>query len=148
MNVSEIMTRNPACCFNTTSLRDAAQLMVDHDCGCIPVVHDSENKRPIGTITDRDITIRALAHSKNPLNMVVGDIMTAHPVSIGEDASFDECFRTMEKNQIRRVLVVNKKGECVGIVAQADVARKAECEHETAELVREVSAGRAGSAAG
>ena len=148
MNVSEIMTKDPACCFSSTSLRDVAQMMADHDCGCIPVVHDSENKRPIGTITDRDITIRALAHSRDPLNMVVGDIMTDHPVTIGEDASFDECFRAMEKNQIRRILVVNKKGECTGIVAQADVARTAGCENEVAELVKEVSAGTAGSAAG
>ena len=147
MNVSEIMTKNPACCVDTTSLHDAAQMMADHDCGCIPVVDDQENKKPVGTITDRDITIRALAHNKNPLNMVVGEIMSEHPVTIGEDASFDECFRTMEKNQIRRILVVGEKGECVGIVAQADFARKAGCEHETAELVKEVSAGSVGSAA-
>jgi CBS domain-containing protein len=146
MNVSEIMTKNPACCFDTTSLRDAAQMMAEHDCGCIPVIDDDENKRPIGTITDRDITIRSLAHSRDPLNMVVGDIMTARPTTIGEDASFDECYRSMEKNQIRRILVVNKKGECVGIVAQADIARKAGCENETAELVKEVSAGSASSA--
>jgi predicted transcriptional regulator len=46
----------------------------------------------------------------------------------------------MEKNQIRRILVVDKKGSCVGVVAQADVALKAG-EHETAELVKDVSAG-------
>jgi CBS domain-containing protein len=148
MNVSEIMTKNPACCVDTTSLHDAAQMMADHDCGCIPVVADLESKRPIGTITDRDITIRALAHGKNPLNMVVGEIMTEQPVTIGEEASFDDCYRSMEKNQIRRILVVNTNGECVGIVAQADVARKAGCENETAELVKVVSAGSAGSAAG
>ena len=147
MNVSEIMTKNPTCCFDTTSLRDAAQMMAMHDCGCIPVIDDDENKRPIGTITDRDITIRSLANGKDPMNMVVGDIMTTRPTTIGEGASFDECFRTMEKNQIRRLLVVNNKGECIGIVAQADIARKAG-EHETAELVKEVSIGRAGSAAG
>ncbi|HMJ08682.1 MAG TPA: CBS domain-containing protein [Pyrinomonadaceae bacterium] len=137
------MTKNPACCFDTTSLHDAAQMMADHDCGCIPVLDNDENKRPIGTITDRDITIRALAHGKNSLNMVVGEIMTDNPVTIGEDASFDECVSTMEKNQIRRILVVDKTGECTGIVAQADFARKAGCEHETAELVKEVSAGGA-----
>ncbi len=146
MNVSEIMTKDPAHCFDTTSIHEASQMMADHDCGCIPVV--DENKKPIGTITDRDITIRAVALNKNPLNMVVGEIMTERPVTIGEDTSFDECFRTMEKNRIRRILVVNQDGKCVGIVAQADVARKAGCEHETAELLKEVSAAGASGAAG
>lgn len=148
MKVSEIMTKNPVSCLSETSLQEVAQMMSEHDCGCIPVIENKENKRPVGTITDRDITIRALARGKNPLNLTVGDIMTDHPVAISEDTSFDECYRTMEKNQIRRILVVNEKRECVGIVAQADIARHAGCENETAELVKEVSAGSASSAAG
>jgi len=144
MKVSEIMTKNPQGCLAETSLQEVAQMMAGHDCGCIPVLENNENRRPIGTITDRDITIRAVAHGKNPLTLAVSEIMTDHPVTIGEEASVDECFRTMEKNQIRRIIVVNKKSECVGIVAQADVARKAG-EHQTAELVKEVSTGLADS---
>jgi CBS domain-containing protein len=113
-------------------------MMVDLDCGCIPVVENNENKLPLGTITDRDITIRTLCYEKNPLKMVASEIMTDHPVTIGEDASIEECFRAMEKNKIRRILVVKRNGGCAGIVAQADVARKAN-EHETAELVKVVS---------
>lgn len=148
MKVAEIMTKNPACCVGTTSLNEAAQMMAEHDCGCIPVLDDVTNKHPIGTITDRDIVMRTLAQSKDPLNMVVGDVMTDQPVTIGENASFDECYRTMEENQIRRILVVNDKSECVGIVAQADIAVRAGCENETAELVKEVSAGSVSSAFG
>jgi CBS domain-containing protein len=140
MKVSEMMTKDPACCLDTTSLADVAKMMADHDCGSIPVVSDLENKRPIGTITDRDITVRTVAHNKNPLNMVAGEVMTDNPVTIDADASFDEACQAMEKNQIRRILVVDENGSCVGLVAQADVALKAG-EHETAELVKDVSAG-------
>lgn len=140
MKVSKIMTKNPACCFDTTSLVEVAKLMADHDCGSIPVVDDHESRKPIGTITDRDITIRAVAHNKNPLQMVAGEIMTERPVTIGEDASFEEACEAMENNQIRRILVVDNNGGCVGVLAQADVALKAG-EHETAELVKDVSAG-------
>ena len=139
MKVSEIMTKDPACCFDTTSLAEVAKLMAEHDCGSIPVVDDGENKKPIGTITDRDITLRAVAHNKNPLNMVAGEIMTDHPVTVSEDASFEEACEAMEKNQIRRILVVDKNGRCVGMLSQADVALKAG-EHQTAELVKDVSA--------
>ena len=82
MKVAEIMTKDPACCVSTASLNEAAQMMADHDCGCIPVLDDVTNRRPIGTITDRDIVIRALAQNKDPLNMVVGDVMTDQPVTV------------------------------------------------------------------
>jgi CBS domain-containing protein len=138
MKIKEFMTKDPACCLDTTSLHEVAQLMADNDCGCIPIVNNHENKKPIGTITDRDITIRAVAHNKNPLTMFAGEVMTDNPVVISEDSSVEECCSMMEKNQIRRILVVDKSGSCAGLVAQADVARKAP-EHETAELVRDVS---------
>lgn len=139
MKVSKIMSTNPACCFDTSSLVDVAKMMNEQDCGCIPVVDDHTNRRPIGTVTDRDITIRAVAHNKNPLTMVAGEVMTDNPVTIPEDASVDEACAAMENAQIRRIIVVDKSGGCVGIVAQADIARRAD-EHETAELVKDVSA--------
>jgi len=139
MKVGEIMTKNPACCFDTTTLVDVAKMMADHDCGSIPVVDGDDTKKPIGTITDRDITIRAVAHKKNPLTMFAGEIMTMNPVTVRADASFEEACQAMENAQIRRILVVDDKGSCVGVIAQADIARKAS-EHETAVLVKDVSA--------
>ena len=140
MKVSQIMTKNPACCFDTTSLVEVAKMMAEHDCGSIPVVENHETRRPIGTITDRDISIRTVAHNKNPLQMVAGEVRTDNPVTVPETATFEEACDAMEKNQIRRILVVDKDGGCVGMVAQADIALKAG-EHETAELVKDVSAG-------
>jgi CBS domain-containing protein len=139
MKISEVMTKNPACCFDTTSLADVARMMAEHDCGSIPVVDAHDTKKPIGTITDRDITIRTVAHNKNPLTMVAGEVMTDNPVTIPEDASFKEACEAMENAQIRRILVVDKKGSCVGLLAQADIAQKAG-KNVTAELVKDVSA--------
>jgi CBS domain-containing protein len=139
MKISELMTKNPSYCFDTTSLTDVAKMMADCDCGCIPVVDGEETKKPIGTITDRDIVIRTVAHHKNPLTMVAGEVMTTGPVTVSEDASFEDACEAMENAQIRRILVVDKNGACCGILAQADIALKAG-EHETAELVKDVSA--------
>ena len=139
MKVSEIMTKNPAHCFDTTCLADVAKMMAECDCGSIPVVDGAETKKPIGTITDRDIVLRTLAHNKNPLTMLAGEVMTMDPVTVREDASFEEACEAMEEAQIRRILVVDKNGACCGIVAQADVALKAG-ESRTAELVKDVSA--------
>ena len=53
MQVKDVMTKDPACCVSETALQEVAQLMVDHDCGEIPVVDSKETNQPIGVITDR-----------------------------------------------------------------------------------------------
>ena len=137
MNVGEVMTKDPACCSPETSLQEVARMMVDNDCGCIPIVSDN---KAVGTITDRDIATRAVAEGKNPLDLTASDIMTSDVVSVGLNASLDECCKVMEDHQIRRVLVIDDQGCCCGIVAQADVAANASARN-TAEVVQEVSKG-------
>ena len=138
MKVSEIMTKEPVCCSASTNLQDVAKMMIDNDCGCIPIVEDESSKKPIGTITDRDITIRTVAKGKNPLEMTAGDVMTDRVISVSPDTSVEECCNLMESNQIRRVVVVDEKGGCCGMVAQADIAINAS-DNKTAEVVQEVS---------
>lgn len=139
MTISEVMTKDPAHCFDTTSLTDVARMMAECNCGSIPVVDGPDTRKPIGTITDRDIVIRTVAHHKNPLTMVAGEVMTTGPVTVREDASFEDACAAMEAAQIRRILVVDKNGACCGIVSQADIALKAS-DRETAALVKDVSA--------
>ena len=136
MKVREIMTKDPVCCSPTTPLGQVARLMVDGNCGEIPVV-DSTGAL-VGVITDRDITCRAVAAGRNPLEMTARDCMSSPVVTVTADTSLDECCRTMEVNQVRRVPVVDARGHCCGIVAQADIARQAPSE-QTAHVVRDVS---------
>ena len=132
------MTENPVCCVAEASLEEVARMMVENDCGAIPVVEDQQKWRPIGVITDRDITCRAVAEGKNPLELDAADCMTPDPVTIAEDADLEECIALMEKHKLRRILVVDAVGSCTGIVAQADIALSAP-EEETGEVVEEVS---------
>ena len=138
MKIENIMTRNPATATLNTSLHDVAQMMAENDCGCIPVVEREGAKVPIGMLTDRDIVLRTVAHNKNPLNMIAGEVMTDHVVTVHPDTTLEDCCEAMEQNHIRRVPVVDEKGEIVGMIAQADIARDAP-EEETAHLLREVS---------
>lgn len=138
MKVKDIMTKNPACCMPETKLQEAAKMMVDNDCGCIPVVEDNKNQKPVGMITDRDITIRTVADGKNPLEMTVGDVMSKNVITVTGDSSVEECCNLMEKNQVRRVAVVDENGGCCGIVAQADIAIKAE-DSKTDKVVEKIS---------
>ncbi len=138
MNVKDIMTGNPACCTTDNTLQEAAKMMNDNDCGCIPVVEDNEAKKPIGVITDRDICCRTVAEGKNPLDLTVGDVMTSSVETVNPNTSVEDCCNLMEEKQIRRVVVVDDMGGCCGIVAQADIAINA-TENKTAEVVQEVS---------
>ena len=138
MFVKEIMTENPACCTPDQSLQEAAQLMVENDCGCIPVVKDMSLKKPIGVITDRDICCRTVAEGKNPLDLTVADVMTKNIATVSPNTSVEDCCNLMEEKQIRRVAVIDDMGSCCGIVAQADVANNAG-KVQTAEVVQEVS---------
>jgi CBS domain-containing protein len=138
MLVNEIMSENPACCTANTSLQEVAKMMVDNDCGCIPVVESESGKKPIGMITDRDITIRTVAEGKNPLDLTAADAMSNDAVTVTPDTTVEDCCNLMEDKQVRRVAVVDDNGGCVGMVAQADVAKYAS-NGKTAELVKEVS---------
>ena len=133
----DIMTPDPACCMPHTSLDEVAKMMVHYDCGEIPVV--DRDDQLIGVITDRDIVSRVVAGGKNPLAYTAETCMSYPVVAIGERAPLEEILMTMERHQIRRVPVVDDRGHCCGIIAQADLAR-AGTEHDVAELIREVSA--------
>lgn len=139
MKVKEIMSEVLGVATLSTSLREVAQMMADFDCGCIPVIETEEDKKPIGMITDRDIILRTIAHNKNPLNMVAGEVMTENVVTVTGEMPVEECVIVMEKNQIRRVAVVDDAGNICGMVSQADIARDATAT-ETAELVKDISA--------
>ncbi|MBI5201329.1 MAG: CBS domain-containing protein [Elusimicrobia bacterium] len=135
--VKELMTGDPAFCTPETSLRDVAQMMCDNDCGEIPVVESQQNRRPIGVITDRDITCRCVAQGKNADQLKAKDCMTPKPVTVKPSDSIEQVLRLMTQHKIRRVPVVDDKGLLCGIVAQADVARKSQ--ERAGEVVRQVS---------
>ena len=147
MEVKDIMTPDPACCTPDTSLQRVAELMVENDCGEIPVIENAANMKPIGVVTDRDITCRTVAKGLNPLTLTASDCMTTPCITVTPDTSLDECCRVLEEKQIRRVPVVDASGSCCGIVALADIAKHAK-QGETGEVVREVSEPSASASAG
>jgi CBS domain-containing protein len=132
----DVMTPDPACCSPNATLDEVAKLMVQNDCGEIPIVDVAD--RPIGVITDRDIVCRAVAEGKNPTGHTVESVMTQPVVTVRADAPIEDVILTMERHQIRRVPVVDEGGCCTGIIAQADLAAEAPA-RSAAELVREVS---------
>lgn len=136
MFVREIMTHDPKCCAVDTSLRDVAVMMSAFDCGEIPAIDTSG--RPVGVVTDRDITCRSVAHGRNPLELSVRDVMSSPVITVRPDTTIEDCCKVMERAQVRRIPVIDAAGRCCGMVSQADIALKRSRE-EIADVVRLVS---------
>jgi CBS domain-containing protein len=131
-----VMTAEPQCCSADQPLTDVARLMVEHDCGEIPVV--DARRKLVGVVTDRDIVCRLVARGTNPVDETAESCMSTPVIAVRETTPVEECARIMEESQIRRVPVVNGGGMCCGIVSQADIANHAS-RKITAELVKDVS---------
>ncbi len=124
MKARDLMTPDPAQVTPSDSLQRVSQLMAEHDCGCIPVVTAADQRSLVGVVTDRDIAIRAVAEGR-PVTTPIGEIMTPNPDCVNPNDDLEHVEKLMSDRQIRRVVVVDDTGECVGIIAQADLARAA-----------------------
>lgn len=137
MKIKDIMTPRPECVSPETSLHEAARKMRDLDVGPLPVC--GENDRLAGMITDRDITIRAVAEGKDPKTTKVRDAMTEGVIYCFEDQDLDEAARTMQEQQIRRLLVVNRDERLVGILSLGDLATDSGDKLQSGEVLQDVS---------
>lgn len=119
MFVKDVMSPRPVTCKATDRLDAVAKLMVQRDCGAIPVL---DGKTLSGIVTDRDITCRGVATGRTPADVAVSDVMTPGVFTIRENEPVEAAIDLMKTKQIRRVLVVDAKGLLVGIVAPSDLA--------------------------
>jgi len=103
----------------------------------MPIVED---RKLVGIVTDRDIVVRAIADGKNAETQI-GEAMTTEIYSVKPDDFVFEAIRLMGDKQVRRIPVINDKGELAGIIAMADVALEMEDEREIAATLEEISSG-------
>lgn len=123
MNIREVMSRDVTIASPEDTLQHAAQLMKDIDAGVLPV---GENDRLVGMLTDRDITIRAVAEGKAPGTCQVREVMSPDIKYVYEDESVEDAARSMGELQVRRLPVLSRDKRLVGIVSLGDVALKNE----------------------
>jgi CBS domain-containing protein len=136
MQLSDIMTANPVVLGPDTVLREAAQKMRELDSGVMPV---GENDRLVGMITDRDITVRAIADGKDPNTTPVREVMSAEVIYCFADDDVEVAARKMEEHQIRRLIVLNRDKRLVGIASLGDLAIHAPTERLAGEVTEAVS---------
>ena len=136
MKVQDVMTRDPRSVSPDTSARDAATIMREEDVGIVPVV---EGSRLIGVVTDRDLAVRLVAAGRDG-STTVREVMSSRKIATCRaDEDLDRVMDTMAREQVRRIPIVDERGSLVGIVAQADVVRKARDDSKAEETVERIS---------
>ena len=119
MKVRDIMTRDVRVASPSDNLKRAAQIMEEHDFGMLPV---GDEGRLVGMLSDRDITIRAVARGVSPDSGKVRDIMSAEVKYVYDDDTVEDAARSMSDLQVRRLPVLDRDKRLVGIVSLGDLA--------------------------
>ena len=141
MRVDQVMTRPVHSCRPEDSLARAAQLMWDHDCGCLPVMGSNGAERVVGIITDRDVCMCAMFEGASLAALKVGQAMAKQVQCCRPDDSLADAERVMREARVRRLPVLDESDVLVGMISLADIAQTAEREgaEERAEVTpREV----------
>lgn len=128
MKVNEIMTKNPVCCWPTSSTLSAALLMQETGAGVVPVVQDPFTPVLVGIVTDRDLCIHVVAAGRNPASTWVDACMTQDPICCTERDDVTVALDLMRKHQFRRLPVISENRELTGMVSLGDLVRKGDIE--------------------
>lgn len=136
MQLRQVMTRDVEVVRPDVPIRDAARRMREIDVGPIPVC---DGERLVGLLTDRDITIRAVAQGCDPNTTCVRDVMTPDVTCCFEDQDVEQAAALMEQRQIRRLPVLDRNKHLVGIVSLGDLATCVPDRELIGETLSEVS---------
>jgi CBS domain-containing protein len=136
MQLKDIMTPGVDVIAPEASISEAAEKMSHLDISPLPVC---EGERLVGMLTDRDIAVRAVAAGRDPRMTHVRDIMTPDVVYGFEDQDVADAVRLMEQYQIRRLPVLNRSKQLIGMIALGDLAVHAGTRPVAAEVLKQVS---------
>ena len=131
--VKEIMTREVCTATKNETLLDASKKMMKFGVGSVVVV---ENGRPIGIVTEKDILFKVVSKNKIPSKVKLADIMSTPLITVKPTTSLREAADIMRKRGIRRLPVIDDKGDLVGIITDNDILSVAIDLGEFAELLR------------
>lgn len=133
--LKDVMRREVKVISPDATLKEAAVLMRDEDFGMLPV---GEDDRMIGTVTDRDIAIRAVAEGLG-CDTQVREVMSEEVIWCYEDETVERGAEKMSENQVRRLPVVSREKRLVGIVSLGDFAVEADDIEATTEALVAIS---------
>ena len=139
MKCADIMTKDPSCCVPTDTAATVAKTMKRENVGSIPVCESRNSRKLIGIVTDRDLALHVVAEARDAAGTLVKDVMSIEPFACNPQDDLQEALDVMQSRQVRRIPVVDSRGQLLGIIAQADVATRGDQPEKTAQTVEQIS---------
>lgn len=135
MKVRDVMTKSVTSIRPDATIKDAAQMMQQHNIGSIPVV---DANGLVGIVTDRDIVVRNIADGQDPATTPVKNVMTSQVTTVTPEEDVHAISQMMASRQIRRIPVVENQ-QLVGMVSLGDIATTGKTNMEASEALAEIS---------
>lgn len=136
---NDVMTKDPTCCLPDDTVAKVARLMQRDNIGSIPVIENKQTHQLVGIVTDRDLVLQIIAKDQDAKSTKVESVMTRQVVTCFAGDNLQKALDAMAEHQLRRIPIVDDSHKIVGIIAQADVATRANQPEKTAEMVKEIS---------
>jgi CBS domain-containing protein len=130
--VRDVMTKNPVALSSDSSVLEAAKAMSDHRIGTVVVM---DNDKPCGIVTDRDITVRAVATGSDPSKTKLSEICSNSLAAVRPDQSVEDAIQVMKSHDVKRVVVMSDT-KLEGIISLADLTRRGEGEDVQDDISR------------
>jgi CBS domain-containing protein len=121
MKVNDIYSRATVHIPMSCNLQEAAVQMRDQHVGALVVTSGEASNRIAGIVTDRDIVLKAVTLGASPRELLVGDVMTPHVVTVDADADLADAMQAMSSHGVRRLTVTNAQQDIVGVLSLDDV---------------------------
>jgi len=122
LKLSDVMVKDVITVEEEATVREAVELMNEHEIGCLVVV---ERGKPAGIVTERDMLKRILLEDKNPKKTKVSEIMSK-PLVVGKpQMSIEDAVKLMFKQKIKKLPVADNN-HLVGLVTLTDLVRSRE----------------------
>lgn len=122
LRVHDVMTKNVVSCGPTDTAEQAARIMWEERCGCVPIV--DADRHPISIVTDRDICMAAWTQGQPLGKIIVSSAMSSRLFTANVADEVASAEATMRRHGVRRLPVVNDRGELVGILSLDDIAHR------------------------
>jgi CBS domain-containing protein len=136
MNCQDIMKRDVVTAKEDQTIQQVAQEMATRNIGFVPVC--DEAGRPIGTVTDRDMTVRAVAQGKSPSSCRVGEVMTRETVVCRADSDIASAEKLMIEHHKSRIMITDNANKLIGVISLSDLATR-DPGRRAAVVLREVA---------
>lgn len=136
MQIKEVMSKKPHCLTPNTLVKKAAEEMLNHDFGFLPVC---ENDKILGIVTDRDIAVRSFTKKKEADQITLSDIMSKKVVTCHENDKVEDAAKLMKDKKVRRLIVLDLREKVAGVVSLGDIATKCDNPNMNHEVLHAVS---------